>query len=134
MIRINHKLNMTIIALFASASMIIWSCSSDVLEPTEDCITSASYSTNVKDIIDDTCAYSGCHNGEGSAPGDYRTYQGLQRFISDGSFVERVIDIKDNPTRGMPPNREVYPESLQDDLTDEQLAIITCWVQNNFPE
>ncbi len=117
-----------------SIVVLAFACSSDVLEPTDNCATAATYSTNVKTIIDDTCAYSGCHNGEGSAPGDYRTYAGLQRFLTDGSFVERVIDIRDNPTRGMPPNRNIYPESLQDDLTAEQLDIITCWVQNNFPE
>ena len=113
----------------------IWSCTSDQLEPISGCDDSTSYSTNVKDIIDQTCAYSGCHNGTASGvPGDFTTYDGMQRFLSDGSFVERVIDRKDNPTTGMPPNASIYPESLQDDLSDVQLEIITCWIQNNFEE
>jgi hypothetical protein len=70
----------------------------------------------------------------GSAPGDFSTFIGMRRYIEDGSFTERVIDQRVNPSKGMPPNMSVYPESQQDDLSDVQLEIITCWIQNNFPE
>ena len=115
--------------------LILVSCASDVLESNNTgCDGEVSYDNGIKEIIDETCAYSGCHNGAGSAPGDYRTFEGLQRFINDGSFVERVIDVRENPTRGMPPDRIIYPETLQDDLTETQLELVTCWIQNNFPE
>lgn len=115
--------------------ILLCSCSSDVLPPQEGCgDDGVRYSTNVKEIIDQTCAYSGCHNGVGSSPGDFRTYAGMRRYIEDGSFTERVIDQRSNPSKGMPPNMSVYPESQQDDLSDVQLEIITCWIQNNFPE
>ena len=126
---------MKYIILLSALTCFSWSCSSDVLESNgSECDDEVSYDNGIKDIIDETCAYSGCHNGGGSAPGDYRTFDGLQRFINDGSFVERVIDVRDNPTRGMPPDRIIYPETLQDDLTESQLELVTCWIQNNFPE
>ncbi len=127
---------MKIKSLTLSAVLItILACSKDQVEPAATCDEGTAYSTNVKDIIDQTCAYSGCHDGfTGGVPGDLTSYEGLERFLNDGSFVERVIDRRNNPTTGMPPNQSVYPESLQDDLSDIQLEIITCWIQNNYPE
>lgn len=121
--------------MIALSFCLINSCSSDELPPLEGCTdTNVRYTTNVKEIIDQTCSYSGCHNGVGSSPGDFRSFDGLKRYIEDGSFTERVIDQRTNPSKGMPPDMSVYPESQQDDLSDVQLEIITCWIQNNFPE
>ena len=110
------------------------SCTRDVLPPIEICKTiMPTYTSTVKPIIDQTCAYTGCHAGRGIAPGLYTTYNGLQVHIRSGSFVDRVINQKDNPTLGMPPDNSSYPESKQDDLTDEQLEIMQCWIQSGFP-
>lgn len=125
-----------IAALFLIIGSVVASCDSDVIEPAEGCdLIQTSYSTNVKAIIDQTCAYSGCHDGSGGiGPGDYTTYEGILRFLEDNSFGSRVITLKDNPSLGMPPDRSVYPESQQDDLSDTQLEIITCWLQEGFPQ
>jgi len=110
-------------------------CNGVVLPEAQGCdLITATYSTNVKPIIDQTCAYSGCHNGASRAPGNYSTIEGLRSFIEDGSFVNRVIDQQDNPSRGMPPNASVYPESQQDDLSPEQMEIIQCWIDGGFEE
>ena len=115
--------------------MALWDCDDIVLPEAQGCDTLvATYSTNVKPIIDQTCAYSGCHNGTGGVPGNYTTYAGMQSFIADGSFVNRVIDQRSNPSRGMPPNATAYPESQQDDLSPEQLEIIQCWIDGGFEE
>ena len=116
--------------------IIIFSCNSDELPEPEACDTlMPTYNTNVQSIIDQTCSYSGCHDGAGGiGPGDYSTFEGLAGSIQNGSFTDRVISSKDNPSRGMPPDASVYPESQQDDLSDSQLEILTCWIQNGFPE
>ena len=123
---------------YAFLILFIWStaCDSDVVEPAAGCdIIEASYDTNVKDIIDQTCAYSGCHDGSGGiGPGNYNNYERILRDLESGSFATRVITQKDNPSLGMPPDQSVYPQSLQDSLSDIQLEIITCWLQNGFPE
>ena len=111
-------------------------CNADVVEPAQGCdLIVTSYDTNVKAIIDQTCAYSGCHDGSGGiGPGDYNSYDGLLQDLESGSFTNRVITVKDNPSLGMPPDKSVYPQSQQDTLSPTQLEIITCWLQEGFPE
>ncbi len=126
------KKELTIIGFVILSFM---ACDDVVLPSSQGCDNSmATYNTNVKPIIDLTCAYSGCHNGSGRGPGDYSTYAGLAQIIADGGFVSRVIDLQENPSRGMPPNASVYPESLQDDLSPDQMEIIQCWIDGGFEE
>lgn len=88
------------------------------------------YDAEVREIIEQTCSYSGCHLG--GAPGLYNTYEGLLSDLESGLFRERVISNKDNPTIGMPPN--YAPEGRAEDLTPEQLMVITCWLDAGHPE
>lgn len=92
------------------------------------------YNTNVKQIIDESCAYAGCHINGGIGPGNYSTYSGMLTDLQSGSFRARVIDQIDNPAIGMPPDQSVYTESIKDDLTQEELEIIQCWLDAGFPE
>lgn len=110
-------------------------CDSATVEPAEGCDNLiATYDTNVKPIIDQTCAYSSCHVSGGIGPGDYSTYSGLSNIITNGSFVNRVIDQAANPSIGMPPDMSIYSFSLQDDLSPDQMEIIMCWIDAGFPE
>ncbi len=117
-------------------------CNADVLSPPQGCDTMVTeYESDDPDvvevmaIIDQTCSYSGCHDGAGGiGPRNYNNFDGILSHLESGSFASRVIDQRDNPSIGMPPNQSVYPESRQDDLTEVQLEIITCWLQNGFPE
>ncbi len=90
----------------------------------------ATYDESIKIIIDATCAYSGCHNGTPGVPGDYSSYAGLELDLENGSFFRRVIDSKDDPVLGMPPDRAPGPT----ELTEEELQLILCWVENDYPE
>ncbi len=90
----------------------------------------ASYDESVKAVIDASCAYSGCHNGTPGVRGDYTTYEGLLQDIESGFFFRRVIDIRDDPTLGMPPDRAPGPK----DLTEEEIQLILCWVEKDYPE
>lgn len=108
-------------------------CTADVLpEPTESGCqgTAPTYDGEVAEIIERTCSYSSCHLG--GAPGLYDGYQGLLSDLESGLFRERVIALKDNPTIGMPP--DYAPEGRQQDLTEAELEIITCWLQAGHPE
>ena len=109
-------------------------CTRDVLPQSDVCKSNMpTYETNIKDIIDQTCAYTGCHAGRGIAPGLYTHYNGLIVHIRSGSFEDRVVKQKDHPTLGMPPDKSVYPESRQDDLTESQLEIMRCWIESGYP-
>ena len=115
------------------------SCTNDELPPPEipefcDTIIT-SYNTNVKPIIDESCAYSGCHDGSGGiGPGNYNSYNGMLNVLESGSFRSRVLVQKDDAVLGMPPDQSVYPESEKDDLTQEELELIECWLNAGYPE
>lgn len=114
-------------------------CTNDELPPPETpafCDTLfATYNTNVKTIIDESCAYSGCHDGAGGiGPGNYENYGGILSILESNAFQSRVIDLIDDPVSGMPPNQSAYSESKKDDLTEEEYRILLCWLDAGYPE
>jgi len=111
-------------------------CTTDELPEPEACPPDAArYSTNIKPIIDASCAYAGCHDGASvGVPGNYTTYSGLLPFLDAGLVRVRVIDQKDDPVFGMPPGPEVYPQSQKADLTPQELELMQCWLNNGYPE
>ncbi len=108
-------------------------CTTDALpEPTEipcDGIT-ATYVDDIEPIIQQSCAYSGCHLG--SAPGIFTSYAGLLPQLESGVFRERVITVRQDPNVGMPPN--YAPQDRPQDLTAAELELIECWLDAGFPE
>lgn len=88
------------------------------------------YEMDIRPIVEETCAYSGCHLG--GAPGVYNTYSNVALDVASGIFRERVIDLRTDPLNGMPPNNA--PASRRTDLTDEELMLIDCWIQGGHPE
>lgn len=89
-----------------------------------------SYETNVKDIIDRTCAYSGCHID--ASIGNYLTYEGMLGRLQTGSIRNRVISLRDDPTVGMPP--DYVPGDRPRELSQEELEIIQCWLDAGYPK
>ena len=89
------------------------------------------YNTVVKPILQQSCAYDpACHPS-------YNNYSGLQAKLTDlqnGPFVNRVFTLKDDPALGMPPDNSVYPQSIKDSLTQEELDILQCWIDKGAPE
>ena len=116
-------------------------CTNDELPPSmtpEFCNDiDAFYDTNVKPIIDESCAYSGCHDGAGGiGAGDFTNYATFSAYLDTkiGSVRNRVFEIADNPALGMPPDQSVYIESQKDDLTEEEMNILQCWLDAGYPE
>lgn len=125
-------------SLFAFLSLAIGilslpSCTADELpEPMETPCDGEmlTYEEDIRGIIEQTCAYSGCHLG--GAPGVYIDYNGLLSDLESGRFRERVVEQRDNPTVGMPP--EYAPEGRPKELTERQLQMITCWLEAGYPQ
>ena len=114
-------------------------CTNDVLPPPENPAfcndITATYDTNVKPIIEESCTYAGCHNGAGGVTStNYTTYNLLLPILNNGEFRKKVIGQKDDPLLGMPPNKSAYPESVKDDLTEEELQVIECWLNQGYPK
>ena len=125
-------LSLILIGLFSMST----SCTSDKLaepEPPAFCDTlQVSYNLQVKEIIDTNCATPGCHRAGSIAPGNYVDFSGLSPFLVDREFKRFVIDLRNDPDLGMPPNWDTNPGPK--DLTQEEFDIISCWVEAGYPE
>jgi len=115
------------------------SCTNDELPaPTvsEACDTlMPTYDITVKAIIDESCAYSGCHDGAGIGPGNYNSYGGVLPSLEGGSFRARVLNTADDNPLLMPPKLTTYPGLVQKEgLTEEEIQILECWLNQDFPE
>ena len=96
-----------------------------------DCgVEEPTYTVDIKEIIDLSCAYSGCHLD--SSPGRFDSYSGLLPYLQDNTFRQRVLIQRGDPTTGMPPN--FAPSGRPINLTSEELMIIECWLNAGFPE
>ncbi len=128
------KINTIIVFVFIS--LVISNCTYDKLPepaPPEFCETvQVTYNDQVKEIIDKSCALAGCHLAGTKAPGDFSSYQLMKPYLKDNEFKFYVIDLKDDPDVGMPPDWDTNPGPKN--LTDEQFEIIECWVSNNYAE
>lgn len=117
--------------LFISISLA--ACTTDQLpepDPGDCANVMPTYSADIESIIEQSCAYSGCHLGD--APGVYNSYAGLLPVLESGEFRNRVVDIRTDPNMGMPPNDA--PTGRPTDLSDAQIELINCWLAAGFPE
>ena len=107
--------------------LAIWACSRDMAEPEDsNCNEVVTYEDDIRLIINNNCAYSGCHDGTGAAPGNYTFYSGLRStFENSDEFVNRVISLKD-----MPPDYATGPIALSVD----EFNLVTCWTETGFLE
>jgi len=126
----------TSLLLLAAFFLLETACTSDQLlepPPLEFCDTlTVGYNIQVKDIIDTNCAFSTCHIVGSSAPGNYSSFVTLEPFLNDREFRRFVVDLRNDPELGMPPNRESNPGPK--DLTEEEFIIISCWIEAGYPE
>ena len=123
---------MRLLTLLILLAATLASCAADQLpEPVEmPCdIGVVTYTADIEPIIQQSCAYSGCHLG--GAPGLYDSYEGVLPALENGSFRDRVISRMDDPNVGMPPN--YAPDDRPQDLTEDQIALISCWLDAGFP-
>lgn len=137
-IKYTPLLTFGLLALF-QVLFFVSACTNDELPPpvvSEACDTLVtSYNINVKTIIDESCAYSGCHDGSGGiGPGNYSSYGGLEFFLNSGLFRTRVLNSEVGTALAMPPSNSTYPQSQKDSLTSEERQIIECWLDTGYPE
>lgn len=127
------------ITLFLSSIFFVvfqTACATDKLpepEPPALCDTlKVSYNLQVKEIIDTNCSIPTCHRAGTAAPGNYTSFNSIQPFLTDREFKSRVVDMRNDPEFGMPPNYEENPGPK--DLTQEEFDILTCWIEAGYPE
>jgi hypothetical protein len=62
-----------------------------------DVPATVSFTLHVQTLINNQCAYSGCHVQGGSGNGDFTSYSGVKQKVDNGSFHQRVIVDRDMP-------------------------------------
>jgi hypothetical protein len=117
------------LAIIGFSALVTASCYFDNKEDLyqnfpDNCNTNAvSYATVVRPIVDQSCAYIGCHAGASPAAGlKLETYAELKVIADNGKLVGRITG-----TTGtvMPPTGPLNDCSIQQ---------ITAWVNQGAPE
>ncbi len=112
--------------------LLAYSCGKDD-DPVDPCDSiTGTYNGDVKAIINNSCAYFGCHDGSnGNIPEesrDYTTFEGMASATSSGKFNTRVLVTKNMP------NPDFTPDDKPQELTTAQLQIMQCWHDAGYPE
>ena len=97
------------------------SCANDKLPEPSGCGTDITYETSLKTIIDNSCAFTGCHVTGGNGPGDFSSYETMLPWLENGKVENRVVTQRDMP---------IAPGELSEDEFD----LFKCWLQDNFPK
>lgn len=112
--------------LLTISTLFLMACeSTKVPVPEFDCEVERTYLADVELIIQTNCAYSGCHVQGTPGISDYSNYNNLVGAIESGIFENRVLE-----TRTMPPANAPGP----DELTDDEIEILNCWIEQGYPE
>ena len=78
--------------------------------------TGTSFVTNIKPILDKSCAIGGCHNGDNGASRNWDVFTNVQNNASN---------IKMRTT-----NKSMPPAGSTTALTADQIKLIACWVED----
>ena len=117
---------MKLILLLFSGGLLLSCANNKMPEPlpvtATDC-AQVSFSRDIKPIVDQNCAVSGCHttNGIGKEYGNFETYEGLKTKADAGEIRNQVFVVKDMPPAPYGP------------LTAEELQALDCWLSNGAP-
>lgn len=129
----NHKMKYL---LFFSQLILLTACTEDMLPEPEPSMCDGlmpTYETDIRPIIEASCAYSGCHlGGGGGGQPNYEGYEDLLPDIENGTFRDRVILRQADENVGMPPN--YAPDGRPQDLTADEILLMECWLEAGYPE
>ncbi len=100
-------------------ALLFIACTRDTVEPADPCDHVMTYDNGIREIVRNTCNFSGCHDGS-SGVGNYNTYQGMERVLQNNAFRQEVVIAKTMPKSGT--------------LTPEQFEALKCWSENGYPE
>lgn len=120
------KLALQSLFLFALCFLIL-SCEKDEdILASFDCTNiEPTYDLEIKAILNRDCARSGCHSSSSQAGGiNLGSYMAAETESSKPRFLGAINQLSDY---------EAMPRSASK-LSDEDIKLITCWVDNGSPE
>ncbi|MCE2789064.1 MAG: hypothetical protein LW630_04020 [Saprospiraceae bacterium] len=116
---------MKTLALFFLSTLLFLSCAKDE-SPNSNCSgATPTYTGEIADIFNASCAYAGCHGGSFPADGlDLSTYAKAKATSLNGKVLVSVK--QQGGAKAMPLGA---PK-----LSDAIITKIDCWIQNGAPE
>lgn len=113
------------LAIVLFGLLALTQCKKETIDAYDCTGVAPTYTTDVKSILDASCATSGCHNAS-SAKGGYNlsTYQGAQQAAGKEAFlgsIQHKSGFSKMPRGGSK-------------LAETNIKLISCWVQNGMPE
>ena len=123
--QVHIPMKSTLFVLLAAFIVFMSSCGKDDPDM-EDCTgITPTYTSDIKAILDASCAKSGCHDPITKQNGfDFSTYATAEPISQMDVFLG-AVQHKDGYTP-MPNDGGKLPDS--------QIKLLTCWVQNGSPE
>ena len=106
-------------------AVIIFACAKEEAVTTTDCSgVAATYTANVKAILDANCATSGCHSASSKQDGiDLSTYAAAKSVAGQAKFLGSIQQLS---------GYDAMPKGGK--LSTDQIKTLTCWVQNGILE
>lgn len=103
--------------------LLVSACRTDKLpEPSpSECMEIPTYESQLRDVINASCAIELCHDDSGAAPGNFLSYQGMLNRLDNGQILDRVFTKGDMPL-------------APGELSQEDREMLRCWLDNNYPE
>lgn len=122
-------MNKALYPIFAIAiSFLILSCEKDeddVLASFDCTNVEPTYDLEIKSILNRECATSGCHSSSSQAGGiSLGNYMAAENESSKARFLGAINQLS---------GYESMPRS-SNKLSDDDIKLITCWVDNGSPE
>jgi hypothetical protein len=106
--------------------VILYSCvDHNLVTPVVDCtgVSTISYATQVKPIVEANCAIKGCHNGDMGSDYNWTIFSTLQARALSGKLQDRI-------TR--PAGAEGHMPKTGS-ITDSERQAIYCWAAQGAP-
>ena len=104
-----------------------FSCLKEKTPTPTDCGFVVSYTNDIRPIIENSCKTqtgpgTGCHDAW------IDNYSSITVTVEDGRWANEVITLKTMPQ---------FPESIAwgiDSLTAEEIQLMSCWIEQGYPE
>ena len=121
-----NKIECSCLGLFLfSLVLLLPGCKKEEASPIDCTGLTPTYTSDIRTILDSHCAISGCHNTFSHQEGiDLSNYQDASAASHNANFLGAIQHKK-----GYQPMPKDAPK-----LSDSNIQLMTCWVQNGSPE
>jgi hypothetical protein len=120
-------MKLKLVTLCILSAVVFFACKKAATPTTYTCtgIAAATYTNDIKPILDASCATSGCHSASKKAAGyDFSTYTGVKEHVGHNAFMGSMQHLSgyNSMPQGSPK------------LSDSILQKISCWITAGSPQ